>query len=74
MLLHHTLGNGDFTVFHRMSTNICETTAFLDDLATACNEIDRCLRTAYTMQRPVYIALPSNMVDMKVPQAMLEVY
>ena len=24
------------------------------------------------MQRPVYIALPSNMVDMKVPQAMLE--
>lgn len=72
MLLHHTLGNGDFTVFHRMSTNICETTAFLDDLATACNEIDRCLRTAYTMQRPVYIALPSNMVDMKVPQAMLE--
>ncbi|KGU07648.1 hypothetical protein MEQ_03402 [Candida albicans P87] len=72
ILLHHTLGNGDFTVFHRMSTNICETTAFLDDLATACNEIDRCLRTAYTMQRPVYIALPSNMVDMKVPQAMLE--
>ncbi|KGQ86439.1 hypothetical protein MEW_03352 [Candida albicans P60002] len=72
MLLHHTLGNGDFTVFHRMSTNICETTAFLDDLATACNEIDRCLRTAYTMQRPVYIALPSNMVDMKVPQVMLE--
>ncbi|KGU26041.1 hypothetical protein MG7_03416 [Candida albicans P34048] len=72
MLLHHTLGNGDFTVFHRMSTNICETTAFLDDLATACNEIDRCLRTAYTMQRPVYIALPSNMVDMKVPQVILE--
>ncbi|CAX42054.1 pyruvate decarboxylase isozyme, putative [Candida dubliniensis CD36] len=72
MLLHHTLGNGDFTVFHKMSMNICETTAFLDDLATACNEIDRCLRTAYTMQRPVYIAVPSNMVDMKVPQAMLD--
>ncbi|RCK59444.1 Pyruvate decarboxylase [Candida viswanathii] len=41
MILHHTLGNGDFTVFHRMSESICETTAFLNDIETACSEIDR---------------------------------
>lgn len=28
MILHHTLGNGDFTVFHKMSESICQTTAF----------------------------------------------
>ncbi|EMG48353.1 Pyruvate decarboxylase isozyme, putative [Candida maltosa Xu316] len=72
MLLHHTLGNGDFTVFHNMSSKICETTSFLRDIATACDEIDRCLKVAYTMQRPVYIAVPSNMVDMKVPRVQLE--
>lgn len=72
MILHHTLGNGDFTVFHKMSESICQTTAFLNDISTACDEIDRCLKVAYTNQRPVYIAIPSNMVDMKVTSTRLE--
>ena len=45
---------------------------FLNDISTACDEIDRCLKVAYTNQRPVYIAIPSNMVDMKVTSTRLE--
>ncbi|KAH3674688.1 hypothetical protein WICMUC_003104 [Wickerhamomyces mucosus] len=63
LLLHHTLGNGDFTVFHRMSSNISQTTAFIKDINSAPSEIDRAIRTAYVYQRPVYLALPANLVD-----------
>ncbi|KAH3688241.1 hypothetical protein WICPIJ_000766 [Wickerhamomyces pijperi] len=63
LLLHHTLGNGDFTVFHRMSSNISCTTAFIKDIHSAPAEIDRCIREAYVHQRPVYLALPANLVD-----------
>ncbi|MCG8711134.1 indolepyruvate decarboxylase, partial [Brenneria sp. 4F2] len=52
LLLHHTLGNGDFTVFHRMSANISETTAWLTDIRTAPAEIDRCIKVTYLTQRP----------------------
>lgn len=63
LLLHHTLGNGDFTVFHRMSNNISQTTAFISDINSAPAEIDRCIREAYIYQRPVYVGLPANLVD-----------
>ena len=72
LLLHHTLGNGDFDVFHRMSANISETTAMITDLAAAPAEIDRCIRTAYIAQRPVYLGLPANLVDLNVPAKLLE--
>lgn len=72
LLLHHTLGNGDFTVFHRMSNNISHTTAFISDLASAPAEIDRCIREAYVNQRPVYLGLPSNFVDLNVPASLLD--
>ncbi|CAK7904025.1 pyruvate decarboxylase isozyme 1 [[Candida] anglica] len=72
LLLHHTLGNGDFTVFHRMSNNISQTTAFLDDINTAPAEIDRCIRDAWIYQRPVYVGLPANLVDLKVPASLLD--
>ncbi|SJM83951.1 Pyruvate decarboxylase [Zygosaccharomyces bailii] len=72
LLLHHTLGNGDFTVFHRMSANISETTAWLTDMASAPAEIDRCIRVTYLTQRPVYLGLPANLVDQKVPASLLD--
>lgn len=72
LLLHHTLGNGDFTVFHRMSANISETTAMVTDIASAPAEIDRCIRTTYVTQRPVYLGLPANLVDLKVPASLLD--
>lgn len=72
LLLHHTLGNGDFTVFHRMSANISETTSMLTDINVAPAEIDRCIRAAYVNQRPVYLGLPANLVDQKVPASLLK--
>ncbi|KAL7662789.1 Pyruvate decarboxylase [[Candida] zeylanoides] len=72
LLLHHTLGNGDFTVFHRMSNNISQTTAFLSDINSAPAEIDRCIRDAYIYQRPVYVGLPANLVDLSVPASLLD--
>nr|CAA59953.1 pyruvate decarboxylase [Kluyveromyces lactis]prf//2210366A pyruvate decarboxylase [Kluyveromyces lactis] len=72
LLLHHTLGNGDFTVFHRMCSNISETTAMITDINTAPAEIDRCIRTTYVSQRPVYLGLPANLVDLTVPASLLD--
>ncbi|SCU79342.1 LAMI_0A08394g1_1 [Lachancea mirantina] len=72
LLLHHTLGNGDFTVFHRMSANISETTAMVTDVTSAPAEIDRCIRTTYIKQRPVYLGLPANLVDKMVPASLLD--
>ncbi|CAI4449873.1 CIH_collapsed_G0018000.mRNA.1.CDS.1 [Saccharomyces cerevisiae] len=72
LLLHHTLGNGDFTVFHRMSANISETTSMITDIATAPSEIDRLIRTTFITQRPSYLGLPANLVDLKVPGSLLE--
>lgn len=72
LLLHHTLGNGDFTVFHRMSNNISQTTSFISDISSAPSEIDRCIREAYVHQRPVYLGLPANLVDLNVPASLLD--
>lgn len=72
LLLHHTLGNGDFTVFLRMSALISQTTGVLHDPATAAGEIDRCIREAFINQRPSYLAFPSNMVDVQVPKSLLD--
>ncbi|KAG7192351.1 Pyruvate decarboxylase 1 [Scheffersomyces spartinae] len=72
LLLHHTLGNGDFTVYHRMSQQISGTTAFISDIHSAPAEIDRCIRECYITQRPVYLGLPANLVDLNVPASLLD--
>ncbi|KAF8541914.1 thiamine diphosphate-binding protein [Trichophaea hybrida] len=66
LLLHHTLGNGDFTVYHRMSSFVSQTTTTLLEPAKAAKEIDRCLRTCWLMARPVYIGLPSDIAYHKI--------
>lgn len=72
LLLHHTLGNGDFDVFHRMSANISETTSIITDIVHATSEIDRCIRTCYMTQRPVYLGIPADMFDDKVSAKLLD--
>jgi pyruvate decarboxylase len=66
-LLHHTLGNGDFTVFKDISKALSKSQAYLDDVATAPGEIDRVLRDAYLSARPVYLMMPTDMVMKEVP-------
>ena len=66
MLLHHTLGNGDFNVFTNMSRNISCYVAALNDPSTIATEIDHAIRECYIQSRPVYISLPTDMVQKKV--------
>ncbi|CCH60785.1 hypothetical protein TBLA_0D02840 [Henningerozyma blattae CBS 6284] len=72
LLLHHTLGDGDFNAFYRMSSEISETAVMIKDVTTAPAEIDRCIKTAYVMQRPVYLGLPVNLVNAMVPVSLLQ--
>ena len=72
LLLHHTLADGDFDVFHRMSANISCTTSMITDIATAPSEIDRCIRATYINQRPVYLGFPSDYFEKTVPASLLQ--
>ena len=66
MLLHHTLGNGNFEVFTNMSANISVAVERLNDPREAAAQIDHALRECYVQSRPVYITLPTDMVQKKV--------
>ncbi|EHM9160687.1 alpha-keto acid decarboxylase family protein [Salmonella enterica] len=56
-LMHHTLGDGDFRHFYRMSQTISAASAILDE-QNACFEIDRVLGEMLAARRPGYIMLP----------------
>ncbi|GKT48416.1 pyruvate dehydrogenase complex protein X component, mitochondrial [Colletotrichum spaethianum] len=66
MLLHHTLGNGDFNVFSNMSSQISCDVARLNNPAEIANQIDHALRECWIRSRPVYIMLPTDMVQKKI--------
>ncbi|KAL8858411.1 MAG: hypothetical protein Q9178_005092 [Gyalolechia marmorata] len=66
MLLHHTLGNGNFEVFSDMSKNISCAMAKLNDPHEAATLIDYAIRECWMQSRPVYITLPTDMVQKKV--------
>lgn len=66
MLLHHTLGNGDFTVFANMSRQISCAVSMLNDVHEAATLIDDAIQECYLQSRPVYISLPTDIVQKKV--------
>jgi pyruvate decarboxylase len=66
MLLHHTLGNGNFNVFADMSAQISCEVAKLNKPAEIADQIDHALRECLIKSRPVYIMLPTDMVQAKV--------
>ena len=66
MLLHHTLGNGNFEVFSDMSKNISCAMAKLNDPHEATTLIDNAIRECWVQSRPVYITLPTDLVQKKV--------
>ncbi|KAG6012419.1 hypothetical protein E4U43_007804 [Claviceps pusilla] len=71
MLLHHTLGNGDFNVFANMSAQISCDVAKLNNPSEIADQIDHALRQCWVSSRPVYITLPSDMAQAKVEGARL---
>ena len=66
MLLHHTLGNGDFNVFANMSANISCNVARLTNPPDIAAQIDQALRECWVHSRPVYVMLPTDMIEAKV--------
>ncbi|KAB2569462.1 Pyruvate decarboxylase [Lasiodiplodia theobromae] len=64
--LHHTLGDGDHGVFARVYESVTVARAVLDDPATAAREVDRVLRACVAEGRPVYLAVPTDMVGVMV--------
>ncbi|KAF2859294.1 pyruvate decarboxylase [Piedraia hortae CBS 480.64] len=72
MMLHHTLGNGDFKVFAKFSENITVAQTNLNDPRTAATEIDRVLRACWVESKPVYVQLPTDMVTQLVDGSLLE--
>lgn len=71
-ILHHSLGDGDFGVFARMSAAISCATTMLDNFENACQEIDRVISEAYTQQRPAYLGFPSDLVEIQIPLSRLD--
>ncbi|KAL2864238.1 alpha-keto acid decarboxylase family protein [Aspergillus lucknowensis] len=66
MLLHHTLGNSDYNVFANISSNLAVTTVKITEPHDAPTLVDHALRECWIQSRPVYIALPTDMVPRKV--------
>ncbi|KAF1973433.1 pyruvate decarboxylase-like protein [Bimuria novae-zelandiae CBS 107.79] len=66
LLLHHTLGNGDYNVFAKMSTQISCAVSMLNNQHEAATLIDNAIRECILKSRPVYIALPADMVQKKI--------
>ncbi|KAF2087183.1 pyruvate decarboxylase [Saccharata proteae CBS 121410] len=65
-LLHHTLGNGDFKAFAKMSQQVCCYVGALNEPKDAATIIDDAIRKCWLESRPVYLALPTDMVQKKV--------
>ncbi|KAI6779661.1 pyruvate decarboxylase [Emericellopsis cladophorae] len=72
MLLHHTLGNGDFNVFANMNASISVNVAKLNHPSEVADQIDHALRECQLQSRPVYIMLPTDMVQAKIEGARLD--
>ncbi|WP_350327454.1 indolepyruvate decarboxylase [Pectobacterium aroidearum] len=56
-LLHHTLGDGDFSRFFRMAAEVTAAQASLT-VENATTEIDRVIGEALSQHKPVYLFLP----------------
>lgn len=74
LTMHHTLGDGDFSHFIRMASEVSCAVANLEH-ATATAEIDRVLREMMIQKRPGYILLATDVARVEVapPSAPLEV-
>jgi TPP-dependent 2-oxoacid decarboxylase len=64
--LHHTLLDGDFLRFERMSREVTAAQAVLDP-RTAAQEIDRVLLAALNTSKPVYLGVPRDVANAPVP-------
>ncbi|WP_319469770.1 thiamine pyrophosphate-binding protein [uncultured Pseudodesulfovibrio sp.] len=63
--MHHTLGNGEFDLFFKMTQPVvCARTILTPENAAA--EVDRVINAALTHKQPVYIGVPADFADMEI--------
>ncbi|KAH4169209.1 pyruvate decarboxylase [Parastagonospora nodorum] len=60
-IMHHSLGNGEFSMYQEMAKHITAATTVIDHVPSAASEIDRVLNTMMRESRPVYIGLSVDM-------------
>lgn len=65
LLLHHTLGDGDYSHFLRIAREVTAAQAVLTR-ENAAAEIDRLLVTALREHRPVYLFMPADVAEAKI--------
>ncbi|RDW68776.1 alpha-keto acid decarboxylase family protein [Aspergillus mulundensis] len=70
-LIHHTFNDGEYERFDRMQEHITVAQAILTDHRSAPAEIDRVLQQCLLHSRPVRIAIPLDMVSLRVPKLAL---
>jgi pyruvate decarboxylase len=71
-IVHHSLGDGNMRVFMETFRPITVALEDLQDVEQAPEQIDTALRQALVHKRPVYLALPSDVVPLKVPKGRLK--
>jgi indolepyruvate decarboxylase len=64
-LMHHTLGNGEYDLFHRMSSPAVCASAILTPQNVAC-ETERLIAEALYHRRTVYMAFPADLANQPV--------
>ncbi|KAF9017856.1 putative PDC1-pyruvate decarboxylase, isozyme 1 [Hymenopellis radicata] len=64
--LHHTLADGRFDVYAQAAKLFTASQAFLMQEETAASEIDRVLLDCINLRRPVYLAIPIDLVLPKI--------
>ena len=72
-LMHHTLNDGNFKHFARMQSPVTVAQVDLTDAATAAGLIDYALEQCLFLSRPVYISIPTDMVEAQLESSKLNV-
>ncbi|KAJ5523939.1 hypothetical protein N7494_010589 [Penicillium frequentans] len=70
--VHHTLADGDFELFMKMSERISAAAVLLKDPLEATRMIDETITDCYRSSKPVYIGLPMDLVQAESDPSPLE--
>ncbi|GLB38474.1 putative TPP enzyme family protein [Lyophyllum shimeji] len=72
-MLHHTLGDGRYDAYIKAAQQVTFSQAMLHNKNDAAAEIDRVLIDAITVARPVYLSLPTDLVNEKIDSERLRI-
>ncbi|KAJ5365648.1 hypothetical protein N7517_008534 [Penicillium concentricum] len=70
--MHHTMGDGDFGRFARMSAEVSSAVVILKDKSDATRLIDETILECCRSSKPVYIGFPVDLVNAEVDPSPLE--